>query len=195
MKSKLITLLAVAATLGSASATTITGSGGTTGAQFITSAGTMLTSANASILCGSMSGNIFTRFAIADVTPIVLGSSGVLLGRWSSSFADTSATAVPFNGLQVWFKVTTTADNGGVGYFGSTLNFPSNGGGVGDSLSVAASTLSSVNSTDSSTGTAAFHVASVTYPNGFVTIGVVPEPSAALLGAFGVLGLLRRRRN
>ena len=31
--------------------------------------------------------------------------------------------------------------------------------------------------------------------NGYIQFGLIPEPSAALLGAIGALGLLRRRRN
>ncbi len=196
MKIKLIGWLITVGLAGVAGATTITASGGTTGAQFVTTAGTLLTGTNASILVGSMSGNIFTQFALADATPPAFGTSATLLGRWLGNAADASnATASAFNGLQIWFKVTTTANGGGVGYFGSSLNFPTANAGVGDALNVAGSTLNTFNSTLSTVGgTAAFQAANVTYPNGFVTIATVPEPSAALLGAIGALGLLRRRR-
>jgi len=194
MKSKIITLLAAAATMGAASATTILASGGITGAQFVDSLGTILTSANTSVLVGSMTGDIFTQFAVSDISPITLGTSGNLLGRWSSSFADTGSTANPFNGLPVWFKIITTADGGGTAYLGSSLNFPSNGGGVGDSVSVPASSLTSVNSNVSTLGTAVYNATTTTYANGFVTVGVIPETSTALLGALGALTLLRRRR-
>lgn len=196
MKSKLVGLLVSLGLAGISQAVVITASGGTTGAQFVTSVGTLLTSTNASIEVGSLSGNIFTQFAVADLTQPAFGAAGgVLAGRWTGNATDNNnVTASPFNSAQIWFKVTTTADGGGVGYYGSSLNFPVANAGVGDSLSVPASSLSTVNTTLSTDGVAAFQAANGTFPNGFVTIGVIPEPSAALLGALGALGLLRRRR-
>jgi hypothetical protein len=193
MKTKIASSILFAAALVSANATTIAGSGGTAGSQFVTSAGTFLTPTNAAVQVGSFIDNVFTQFAIADATPISFGTTVSLQGRWLGNFSDNQAlTAAPFNGLQVWFKITTTADGGGEAYFGSTSNFPTNGGGVGDSLNVLGSTLTTFRDSVHP-GTAAF-AAGGGFTNGSVTVGVVPEPSAALLGALGALGLLRRRR-
>lgn len=198
MKTKTFSLLIALGLAGISGATTITASGGTTGAQFVTSAGTLLTGTNASILVGSMSGNIFTQFAIADLTPPAFGTTSTLLGRWLGNAADASnATAAAFNGLPIWFKVTTTANGGGHTYFGSTSVFPTANAGVGDALNVAATTLTTFKTAVglNQEYSIAYQTATVAYPNGFVTVGTVPEPSAALLGALGALGLLRRRRN
>ena len=198
MKIKLVASLFTLALWGISGATTVTASGGTTGAQFVTSAGSLLNAATGSILVGSMSGNIFTQFAVADVAPPVFGASGgVLDGRWSGNAADASnTTAAPFNGLQIWFRVNATTSGGnGVAFFGSSLNFPTANAGVGDAINVAASSISTFNASLSTPGTAIFTAPDGTFLNGSVRVGVIPEPSAALLGAIGVLGLLRRRRN
>jgi len=202
MKHTLTTLALVALTLGSAKATTVTGSGGTTGARFFTSSGTLLTSSNSTILVGKGVGASFAQFAVTDITPIAINDAiGTPAGgRWAGSFADTSATANPFNGAAIVFKITTTADGGGTSYFTSTSLFPTNGGGVGDSISVPASSLTTFSAADSGGGTAAFN-ASLTFganstPNGYVLIGTtpVPEPSVfALLGLVGLVGLRRKR--
>jgi hypothetical protein len=195
MKSTIATVFAIGLTMAASNATTVTAGGGTTGAQFVTSAGTFLTPTNATVEVGSLSGSIFTKFAVTDASPINFGTSVALTGRWLGNFADTSAAANPFNGLQIWFKVSTTADGGGLAYFSGGQLFPNNGGGVADAITISASTLTTINADLSSVNSAAFQNNNVgTYPNGYVTIGVIPEPSAALLGALGALGLLRRRR-
>ncbi|MCF7676324.1 MAG: hypothetical protein K9N23_02070 [Akkermansiaceae bacterium] len=192
MKSALITSIVAAAMVGSVGATTVTASGGTTGAQFITSAGTFLTPTNAVVSVGLLEANIFTMFATADATPINFGTAAILEGRWLGNAADTSVAANPFNGLQIWFKIETTADGGGVGYFSGGQNFPANGAGVGDSTTIGGASLNTINAGLSTPGTEAFNAGKGT--TGQVTIGVVPESSVALLGALGALGLLRRRR-
>lgn len=197
MKLKLAVLAALA--IGSvANATTITGSGGTAGAQFVTSTGVFLTPTNATVQVGSFNTttNIFTQFAALDTTPINFGTSAALTGRWLGSFGDNSADANAFNGQQIWVRIAVDLGNGftGTGLFGSTLNFPANGGGVGDGLSLPGSSLTTFSESLSTAGTAGFAPADGGFVNGRVTIGVIPEPSTALLGLLGVAGLIRRRR-
>jgi hypothetical protein len=184
-----LALLGALLAIGSVQATTITASGGTTGAQFVTSAGTFLTPSNATVTVGSLSEGVFTPFAVADASPISFGTTAALEGRWLGNAADTSNAANPFNGLQIWFRIETTADGGGLAFFGSTLNFPANGAGVGDSLSVPGSSLTTFHAGLSEELTASYNAGTNT-----VVIGVVPEPSALLLGGLGLIGLLRRRR-
>jgi hypothetical protein len=197
MKTKLFILGAILAG-GLAQATTITGSGGTTGAQFVTSTGVFLTPTNATVQVGTFNTttNLFTQFAATDTSPISFGTSAALTGRWLNSFGDNSGTAAAFNGQQIWVKISVDLGGGvtGTGYFGSTLNFPTNGGGVGDGLSLPGSSLTTFDEDASRTGTAAFIAPGGGFTNGRVTIGVVPEPSTALLGLLGVAGLIRRRR-
>lgn len=196
MKSLVSTLATLIAVSSSLSATTVTASGGTTGAQFITTLGTFLTPTNSTVSVGFFEANIFTAFALADATPISFGTTASLTGRWLGNAADTSVAANAFNGKQIWFKIETTADGGGLGYFSGGQLFPANGAGVGDSITIAGSTLTQTNAALSTPGTAGFvnQTTNPATPNGRVTIGVVPETSTALLGALGALGLLRRRR-
>jgi len=193
MKNKIALALFVAsmAATGVSQATTITAGGGSLSDYFVTSANTntILTNSQVSIQVGSYVGNVFTQFGALDATPIVLvTTTGILQNKWSAGYTDNnSVTATPFNGLQVWFKVTTTADGGGTAYFSqSGQNFPISANGVGDTLAISNQNFNTVGGT-SSTGSA--------ITAGKLVVGVVPEPSAALLGALGVLGLLRRRRN
>lgn len=197
MKHTLLTLGFATLALTGANATTVTATGGTTGAQFITSTGTILTSGNTSIAVGRLTGDVFTQFAPSDISPPTLGSAGALLGRWSGNAADASnVTASPFNGAVIVFRLTTTANGGGVAYFSNPANvFPTANSGVGDNFNYSASALNTVNSLSSPNSAAFRNDNAAAYPNGYVTVGVVPEPSAALLGAVGALGLLRRRRN
>jgi hypothetical protein len=189
MKTKLVLLAMVAATC-SLKATTITAGGGTGGAQFYTSAGSILTNLNSSFSAGTWNGTAFTSFGAADPTPIAISTVASLAGRWSAGFTDNNnTTAGVFNGLPVWFRVTTTADGGGTAYFSGASVFPNANGGVGDSLTVSSVTLTTLGA-----GSADFSRA-YSASDSKIIVGVIPEPSAALLGAVGALGLLRRRRN
>jgi len=181
-----------------ANATTITGSGGTTGAQFVTSTGVFLTPTNATVQIGTFNTttNIFTQFAVADASPISFGTTASLQGRWLGNFSDNSASATPFNGQQIWVRIAVDLGGGatGLAYFGSTVNFPTNGGGVGDTANLPGTSLTSIDVDSSTAGTSAFIAPGDGFTNGRVVIGVIPEPSVALLGALGVFGLIRRRR-
>lgn len=188
MKLKLIALSA--ALIGSASATTITAGGGTGGAQFYTSQGSILTNATTTFRAGTWNGSVFTAFGTADPTPIVISTVvPTLAGRWSAGFTDNNTvTASPFNGQVIWFEVTTTLDGGGTAYFSGTPVFPNTNNGVGDSLTYNSTSLLTLG-TGSTAGSRAYQAG-----DGRIIIGVVPEPSVALLGALGALGLIRRRR-
>jgi PEP-CTERM motif len=189
MKIKHIALTLFAALSVSASATTVTAGGGTAGALFFTSAGTGLTSTNSSFSAGLWNGSIFTAFAATDVTPIAISTVASLANRWSAGFTDNNnTTSSPFNGQTIWFRVTTTADGGGVAYFSGASVFPNANGGVADSATVDSRTLLTLGA-GSTEGSAAYNSGT-----NRITIGVVPEPSTALLGLLGVAGLIRRRR-
>lgn len=188
MKLKLI-MLAFLGLVSSLSASTVTASGGTGGAFFYTSNDTLLTNANSTISAGRWDGSLFTAFAAADLTPIAISANGALLGRWAGGYTDNNnVTSSPFNGLAIWFRVTTTADGGGLAYLSGASVFPNANGGVSDSVSVNSTSLTTLGAGSSNFSRA------YSAGDGRIVIGVVPEPSAALLGAIGVLGLLRRRR-
>lgn len=189
MKIKHIAITLFAALSVSASATTITAGGGTAGALFFTSAGTGLTAANSSFSAGLWNGTNFTAFGAGDATPIAISTVATLANRWSAGFTDNNnTTAAPFNGQVVWFRVTTTADGGGVAYFSGASIFPNANGGVADSATIDSRSLL-VLGAGSTEGSAAYNAGS-----NRITIGVVPEPSTALLGLLGIAGLIRRRR-
>jgi hypothetical protein len=179
-----------------ASATTVIADGGLIGYQFgfTTATGGDLTlftgtgESSATIAVGTIEDDVFSVFAPSDVTPPTFGDSGLLVGRWSGSAGDNSSDADAFNNLQIWFSVTTTI--GGqtyTGYFADLgVLFPVNDGGFADDAAVLSNDLDAVSPL--STGT--WVIDSV---NQQVRL-VIPEPSAALMGAFGLLGLLRRKR-
>lgn len=196
---KLVTSL-IGLALGAASvaqATTITLGGGTAGLQWQSSTGVVLSPTNATIQVGSLVGEVFTQFAPGDLTPPTFSTTTALLGRWSGNASVNGALAVPFNGQQIWYKIDVNLGNGvtGTGFFAQTgINFPNDANGVGDALTVSSATLNVVGAA-STAGSGLFADPDATGPllaRG--VIGVVPEPSVALLGALGVFGLLRRRR-
>ncbi|MEP4077512.1 PEP-CTERM sorting domain-containing protein [Haloferula sp.] len=187
---KLVKIALIGSLLAAATAngTTVTAGGGTGGAQFFTSGGSILTNLNSAFATGIWNGTNFVEFAPLDATPIAISTIGIFAGRWSGNSADTSNAADAFGGAPIWFRVTTDADGGGVAYFSGSEVFPNNGGGVGDSISVNSTTLETLG-VGSSAGSRAYQAG-----DGQIIIGTVPEPSIALLGALGVLGLVRRRR-
>ena len=101
----LVLAFALSATLGQA--TTIVGSGGTAGAQFITTEGIFLTPTNSVVQVGVYDAiNGFTQFASTDISPITFGTTTSLTGRWLGNFADTSSLANSFNGKQIAVRIT-----------------------------------------------------------------------------------------
>lgn len=196
MKFTFLFLSAALALVTGAGATTILASGGLDGRQFgyATSLNsldfTVFTNSGqsmATIEVGSIESGLFSVFAPSDSTPISFGA-GIMAGRWLGDASTNDASADAFNGRQIWFSVTTTI--GGqtyTGYFAdSGLLFPQNDGGFSDDQSVASYNLDTIS--PMSTGDW-----SIDSANGRIVL-IVPEPSAALLGAIGSLALLRRRR-
>lgn len=192
---KYLSLAALAAVLiSSASAATVTLTGGLNGLQFgyttTLQNPTFVAFANsgqslATISVGSFQGTVFSAFASADSTSPAFGS-GVMAGRWLGDASDNGPTADVFAGRQVWFQISTTF-NGQTytGYFADTGTlFPVNDGGVNDDITVDSRNLDTVS--PNSTGTWIIDGSRVTL--------AIPEPSIALLGSIGVLALLRRRR-
>jgi hypothetical protein len=186
---KLVTTLGVVALAASAQATTVSLSGGPAGLTFENSSGAVLSSSTGTIQVGSLSGGVFTQFAAGDLTPPSFGDSGVLAGKWLGNASDNSSDATAFNGQAIWFKVSFDDGAGAVGeafFSGTNAVFPTNANGAGDTL-----VYSSVNL---NTFDAALSTAGTGFAAGKAVVGVVPEPSVALLGALGLLGLVRRRR-
>jgi hypothetical protein len=193
-----IVFLAALALLGAAKATTITAGGGTGAAQFVTTTGVLLTPTNASIQVGTYNSttNVFTQFATGDLSPITFSTVAALRGRWIGNAVDNSPAANLFNGQPIWLRIDVDLGAGttGTAYFGSTSVFPTHNGGVADNLQIQTSSFTSFDADASTPGTAAFQAPGNGFPTGWITIGVVPEPSAGLLSVLGAIGLLRRRR-
>lgn len=191
-------LFAFLAVVGSAGATSINAVGGSGSAQFVTSTGVFLTPTIASVQVGIFNSttNVFTQFATGDLSPISFVTVPSLLGRWNGGFSDFTATANDFNGQPIWFRIAVDLGGGatGLAYFGSTSFFPTNGFGLGDNLNVFTSSLTSIDVDASTPGSAAYIAPGDGFLSGRITIGVVPEPSTALLGAIGAFCVLRRRR-
>lgn len=117
-------------------------------------------------------------------------TTGATIGTITGSFVGTGApdTSV-FNLKPIYFVIgngTTQANSTAFGIFGTVANtaFPAN----------VAATVSTSVTLSSGLAIAPLPNAGTVTGNGFGVVGI-PEPSAALLGALGALGLLRRRRN
>ena len=191
MKLKLVKTIAVAACLaGSVQAATITVSGGigSTNNQITVRLNGVQT-ANHYISVGSWNGTAFTEFTAPSV------DTGFING----SFVNTTNTAVNGQVVHVWVGLSSTRT------FDPTANWvlfkATNNAAFGADIS----SVSSATTVTLSNFTTAVNVAqstSYTEVNAVAGppavgpyINFVPEPSAALLGALGALGLLRRRRN
>lgn len=170
-----------------ANASTISLSGGGTGRTFVTSQGaTIVPGSGVSLQVGLLNTltGAWTQFAPLDATAPTFVASGTLAGKWSGNASDNSSAADPFNGLQIWYRVTA---GGGTAFFTATgVNFPTNASGSGDTLTFSSANLTSFSTEWSSAGTSLTATQAI--------VGVVPEPSVALLGGLGLLALIRRRR-
>ena len=163
--------------------------------------GTLLTSTNdPGLTAAQMSSTVGGTFG-GDTIAAVYSIGGTGIPGTLSLAADSALYGKQF--AMVFFNTATITDASNYGIArGSDWTFPVSdiGGGI------------AFNNTDSS-GAASFYQITSTAPtanqiaNGFYTnaagdastvfnvVDGVPEPSAALLGAIGALGLLRRRRN
>lgn len=194
MKSLLIALVLT----GAAHATTISVGGGTAAALWATSTGVTLTNLNSTFAIGTYDGTTFTQFAPTDATPMAIGTVTATLGRLTGNFADTTNAATAFNGQIITYRVSVNLGGGvtGIGYLAGpevgvafpaiSTKFPVNGFGAGDSLAAETRNLTvlGAGSTDGSR----------VWNGTNIVVGVVPEPSTALLGLLGIAGLMRRRR-
>ena len=207
MKVKLVLGLILSA-MSFASAATVNVGGvfsATSGLVGVSANGTVLSGGGYYIAVGSfttvptLSSDYSNLYAAVDSLNIFASltsptATGNTQGTITGAFAGTGGgNASLFNGKQIYFVIgnaSTRLASTDFAIFTSATNilFPADVTGSG----TAAVTLSSVTN-------------SVVLPNGGSEIDTtrdqirmvtpVPEPSAALLGAFGALGLLRRRRN
>jgi hypothetical protein len=176
---KLITLAAAVASLGAAKAATITVSAGFNAANDIDVTVNGAVPTNFTVAIGSWDGTTFTQF----------GASALDTGSVNGAFTATGPAEVNNDIIFVYVGVgPVSTDVGGQwALFRTATNtaFPSD-----VSSTLASATVNMHNATPGNVVFAAG--ANATFENNVVNF--VPEPSAALLGAFGVVGLLRRRR-
>jgi uncharacterized protein (TIGR03382 family) len=178
--------LAAALSLPAAATTVIVG-GGADGRPFVNIAGPLvgpLHPSTSSIQVGVFANNIFTVFAPADASPATffnVAADDPAAGNWTGITADTSAAATAFNGLQIWFRVTSGS---AIAYLASGALFPANGAGIGDSITIDSRDLTIPPETSFSY---------IDEPNDRIVI-FAPEPSTMLFGLLGGVALLRRRR-
>lgn len=194
MKSKLIVLaVATALSCGAASAVTLTTS---LISNSNNNVGLITTLVNGTVT--SLSGSAFIYATSATITTsqltgvttrtgfeaLILNDPGVVRSNITftngavTSSASTELGAVG-NKVYVWMQSTLNS-NTYVGAFQGP-NVPSLG-----AVTLNSGTMSDLKGTS---------VYSATGTSGFQLVNAIPEPSAALLGALGALGLLRRRRN
>lgn len=191
MKQKLIITAIISCIAGSLNAATVTVGGGigATNNQITVRLDGVQT-ANHYISLGSWNAitSTFTEFTapVADTAFI------------NGSFANTTNTAVNNQIVHVWVGLTSTRT------FDLTSNWvlfkgsadQAFGADISSALSTTTVTLSNfttaVNVAQSTSYNEVAPVAGVNGP--YINFVTIPEPSVALLGAVGVLGLLRRRR-
>lgn len=208
MKLKLLAAVAFASAISmSNAATQVTGTNFTIGTDFV--AITDVTGAvtgTFSVAVGTLSTTTFTDAAsVASAftqNGAQIGALAPLPGFFNG--ANNSATDVGFAGLAMYAVIGNAAS------FGSSTDYividldqvwPTEvpGAGAATSFNLINLNLGSLDSSDLLYGTitttsgAAGTVAAANGTEG-LTFGVVPEPSAVLLGGLGFLGLLRRRR-
>jgi len=163
----------------------------------VTTSGSVLTSANdpqiTLLNAGSIVGGTFGGNYIASVTTV--GGTGVS-GALS---IPVSSTLYGKSWAMVFFDTTTITGTSHYGIVrGSDWTMPVSdiGGGITFSSTDASAAGSFFQVTSSAPTTAQLTTGFATEAAGHAAtvFSIVPEPSAALLGALGALGLLRRRR-
>ncbi len=115
---------------------------------------------------------------------------------------DNTATYAGKNYAIVWFDTLTTAGAETVasGYFGiargADWTLPAGNTGT-QSFGTSGTSLDQIILANAGSGAASTAAVGqgVAFATAGTTLAIIPEPSAALLGAIGALGLLRRRRN
>lgn len=116
--------------------------------------------------------------------------SGAAAGLDASTYLSKNFAIIWFNSLTSAGSETTASGNFGIAR-GADWTMPAANSGT-FSFGTTASSLDQLTLGSTTTAASGQGVAFAT--NG-ATLSIVPEPSAALLGAIGALGLLRRRRN
>jgi hypothetical protein len=178
---KLITLAAAVASLGAAKAATITVTAGFNAANDIDVTLNGAPPATFTVAVGSWDGTTFTQFGTA------VTDTGSVNGAFTATGPTEVNNDVIFVYVGIGAGVNTVAGSGQWALFRTATNtaFPSD---VTNAL--ASSTVQFHNATAGNVVLAAGNNHQYTGN----TVNFVPEPSAALLGALGVVGLLRRRR-
>ena len=173
-----------------AAATVVVLGGGVDARPFVSLTSGPLTPAVATLTVGAFNAGVFTPFASADATQPTffnVGADDPGAGRWTGNAGDSSGSASPFNGLQIWFRLAYNGAGNSVVLLTSPAVFPVNGGGVGDSITIDSRTLTIPGSFEGSLG------GWVDEANDRIVV-FVPEPSTVLFGLIGGVALLRRRR-
>ena len=186
---KLLTIIGItAATLAYSNAATINVTGGFgVGVLVATTTSGVTTNTASTLQVGGYSGSIFTAF----VAPSISLNSG---SKIAGSFVGTSPTSL--NGAPIFIKVSLPNTLDGWAILSTANNFPAD---VSSALASQSVTFSSSSpGSVAALGGTSITGASFGAPGSANKLNftmAVPEPSTALLGAIGVLGLLRRRRN
>lgn len=166
----------------------------TGGTTFTSTSDPSVTPTEANLSIGSTFGGEFILNRVSSGAGSV---SSILTNVAIASYLNKQFALVWFQGLTATGTETTAASGTKWGIArGSDWVFPASDSGTFTSSGTDASGASSfyqVNQATPATNSAAFR--SVVGTAGSAAFTVVPEPSAALLGAVGALGLLRRRRN
>lgn len=182
MKIKFLFLSLAFCAAANAATVTVTAGFGTQGLN-VTNSGVAATSF--AVTVGNLSGGVFTQFSTTIIdtgkvngvftaqAPSSLNGLAIHLLVADSTFAFGAGQTLPATGSYVILTTSPTA-----------TNFPAD---------VAAAGGPSFNAALGS-GLAQIASSNATFTPGTSTINLVPEPSSALLGALGALGLLRRRR-
>jgi hypothetical protein len=178
---KLITLAAAVASLGAAKAATITVSPGFNAAADIeVTLNGAVTPSGFTVAIGSWDGATFTQFG-----PTITGDTGSVNGVFAATAPAEVNSDVIFVYVGIGNSVSTSGGQFALFRTATNTAFPS------DVSSVSAT--QTVNFHNGTPGNVVFVTGSNAQFTGNV-VNFVPEPSAALLGALGVVGLLRRRR-
>jgi len=187
MKKNNILLAATLLSVASASATTVNISGTPTDDSFFGSDSVALDSTGNDTVETGYFTSWTTGSTITDLSAMGFVSFGNAevgnifgqLGKLKGGSSDNSANGTTFNGQLISF-VVTDGDSGNFGIVSGSDLFPTNGGGVGDTVNVSASALSNF--------------------DGFIAVTggwqIVPEPStyAALSGMLALGYVMVRRR-
>jgi len=204
MKKGIVSLVALLLPLSLANATTVTLSSSPFGPLVNDSDGNNVGSGNV-ILVGTFSdptnADLDTALAsfmeFGTATTVAIGPND---GRIAGVITDTTAAADAFNGQDIYLWVynsATVAASTEYGVFraetpaGAEWTFPTNAGGVGDSVTIS---IADINTNPIIPGTSITPGANDPTGSTILTLVPIPEPSAALLFSIATIGFLFRRK-